>query len=105
LISGSEGTLVVLAKAPQIGRVKTRLTPPFTAAQAAAFYTAMLSDVLAASAGFAESLDLAAIVAVHPGEQCAAVGFEVVDAVGFDEAAQALGDVKKYFCHGYPPIR
>ena len=73
MISGCRGTLVVFAKAPQIGRVKTRLTPPFTSAQAAAFYTAMLSDVLAATAGIAESLDLAAIVAVHPGELRAAV--------------------------------
>jgi uncharacterized protein len=41
-------TLVVLAKAPQPGRVKTRLCPPCTPAQAAALATAALEDTLEA---------------------------------------------------------
>jgi glycosyltransferase A (GT-A) superfamily protein (DUF2064 family) len=41
-------TLVVLAKAPVPGRVKTRLTPPLTPAQAAAVAEAALADTLAA---------------------------------------------------------
>ena len=42
--------LVVIAKEPVPGRVKTRLTPPFTPVQAAALAEASLSDTLAAVA-------------------------------------------------------
>jgi glycosyltransferase A (GT-A) superfamily protein (DUF2064 family) len=41
-------TLLVLAKAPAPGRVKTRLTPPFTPAEAAGLAEAALCDTLAA---------------------------------------------------------
>ena len=40
--------LIVIAKAPVAGRVKTRLTPPFTPAQAAGLAAAALVDTLAA---------------------------------------------------------
>ncbi|WP_157246955.1 TIGR04282 family arsenosugar biosynthesis glycosyltransferase [Nonomuraea typhae] len=40
--------IVVIAKEPVPGRVKTRLTPPFTPAQAAALAEAALSDTLRA---------------------------------------------------------
>ena len=40
--------ILVLAKEPVPGRVKTRLTPPFTPAQAAALAEASLADTLAA---------------------------------------------------------
>jgi uncharacterized protein len=42
-------TLLVIAKAPVPGRVKTRMTPPFTPAEAAALATAALADTLAAA--------------------------------------------------------
>ena len=42
--------IVVIAKEPVPGRVKTRLTPPFTPAQAAALAEASLADTLAAVA-------------------------------------------------------
>ncbi|MFE1787041.1 glycosyltransferase, partial [Streptomyces sp. NPDC059525] len=41
-------SLLVIAKAPVPGRVKTRLTPPFTPGQAAALAEAALADTLAA---------------------------------------------------------
>lgn len=41
-------TLLILAKAPVPGRVKTRLTPPFTPAEAAGLAEAALRDTLAA---------------------------------------------------------
>ncbi|MFK0044159.1 DUF2064 domain-containing protein [Streptomyces sp. NPDC090741] len=41
-----EGTLIVVAKAPVPGRVKTRLTPHFTPQQAAALARASLQDTL-----------------------------------------------------------
>ncbi|MFG3106314.1 TIGR04282 family arsenosugar biosynthesis glycosyltransferase [Streptomyces tendae] len=43
-------TLLVIAKEPRPGRVKTRLTPPFTPAEAAALAAASLADTLAAVA-------------------------------------------------------
>ncbi|WP_432119396.1 TIGR04282 family arsenosugar biosynthesis glycosyltransferase [Streptomyces sp. bgisy032] len=43
-------TLVVIAKEPRPGRVKTRLTPPFTPAQAAGLAEAALADTLRAVA-------------------------------------------------------
>src|SRR4029453_10639579 len=43
-------TLIVIAKAPVPGRVKTRLCPPCTPAQAAALAEASLRDTLAAAA-------------------------------------------------------
>ena len=44
-------TLIVLAKAPAPGRVKTRLSPPLRPEQAAALARAALEDTLAAMAG------------------------------------------------------
>jgi uncharacterized protein len=44
------GQLLVIAKAPVPGQVKTRLTPPFTPQQAAALAEAALADTLAAVA-------------------------------------------------------
>jgi glycosyltransferase A (GT-A) superfamily protein (DUF2064 family) len=43
-------TLLVIAKSPAPGRVKTRLTPPCTPEQAARLAGAALSDTLAAAA-------------------------------------------------------
>ncbi|MGW0609062.1 TIGR04282 family arsenosugar biosynthesis glycosyltransferase [Streptomyces sp. NPDC002788] len=43
-------TLLVIAKEPRPGRVKTRLTPPFTPAEAAALAEASLADTLRAVA-------------------------------------------------------
>jgi uncharacterized protein len=62
----SRGRLAVFAKAPQPGRVKTRLCPPLTFEQAASLYAAMLDDVLEASAGFARTLGLEAWLHFEP---------------------------------------
>jgi len=43
--------LIVIAKAPVAGQVKTRLTPPFTPVEAAGLAAAALADTLAACAG------------------------------------------------------
>ncbi|MEV6863389.1 TIGR04282 family arsenosugar biosynthesis glycosyltransferase [Streptosporangium subroseum] len=45
------GQIVVIAKEPVAGRVKTRLTPPFSPEEAAALATAALTDTLDAVAG------------------------------------------------------
>ncbi|MDU0255102.1 DUF2064 domain-containing protein [Streptomyces sp. PU10] len=44
----ADTTLLVIAKEPRPGRVKTRLTPPFTPVEAAALAEAALADTLAA---------------------------------------------------------
>ncbi|MEJ5945758.1 DUF2064 domain-containing protein [Pseudokineococcus basanitobsidens] len=48
---GVRGTVVVLAKAPVPGRVKTRLHPPLSLERAADLAAAALADVLAAATG------------------------------------------------------
>lgn len=68
MTTGSGGALIVFAKDPVPGRVKTRLVPPFSPLQAAEFYAAMLADVLEASGLFARVYGLAPILAIHPPE-------------------------------------
>jgi rSAM/selenodomain-associated transferase 1 len=63
--------LVVFAKAPRPGEVKTRLCPPFSPAEAAAFYTHLLDDVLEHTAEVAPRLGLETWLAVHPPEAVA----------------------------------
>jgi rSAM/selenodomain-associated transferase 1 len=60
------GALVVFAKRPEPGQVKTRLCPPFRPDQAAAFYAAMFADVLETSTAAAARLGLETVLAIHP---------------------------------------
>ena len=88
------GAVVVFARRPAAGRVKTRLSPPLSPAQAAELYRAMLADVLAATAGFAEHLRLAPVLAVTPPEACAELArhapadYQVVAQRGADLSAR-----------------
>lgn len=67
----SIGAIVVFAKAPRPGEVKTRLTPPLAPETAAALYSALLSDVLRTTAEIADALALVPCLAVHPADACA----------------------------------
>ena len=69
--------LIVFAKRPDPGRVKTRMTPPLSADHAAALYAAMLADVLATSALFARSRDVEAVLAVDPPDACGVMARDV----------------------------
>ena len=69
------GAIVVFAKPPRPGLVKTRMSPPLSLEEAAELYASLLDDVLATTAELAAELDLAPIVAVHPPDACA----ELVD--------------------------
>lgn len=62
----SRAAIVVFAKAPRPGLVKTRMSPPLTPDQAAQLYAHLLDDVLAATAAFAGSLRLDSVLAVYP---------------------------------------
>lgn len=58
--------LVVFAKQPVPGRVKTRMSPPLSDAEAAELYERLLDDVLAVSAVAVERFDLEGVLAVDP---------------------------------------
>jgi hypothetical protein len=66
MTGSARGRLVVFAKQPLPGAVKTRFTPPFSSVEAAGFYEAMLADVLEVSADFARTNRVEAVLAVHP---------------------------------------
>ncbi len=86
----SRGVLIVFAKAPRAGVVKTRLCPPFTPEEAAELYARLLTDVLVASAELARELGLVARLAVHPPQACGEIArgapslFSVVPQRGSD---------------------
>ncbi|MGE4607083.1 MAG: TIGR04282 family arsenosugar biosynthesis glycosyltransferase [Myxococcota bacterium] len=75
--AGTTGALIVFAKDPVPGRVKTRLVPPFTPRQAAEFYAAMLDDVLEASSRFARVYGLTPILAIDPPEAVGSIAARV----------------------------
>ena len=67
--------IVVIGKAPVPGRVKTRLTPPFSPGQAAQLAEAALADTLAAAAQVSVTRRVLALDG-QPGDWLPA-GFEV----------------------------
>ncbi len=88
------GAIVVMAKRPAPGQVKTRLSPPFSPEQAAAFYREMLADVLAATDQIAKRLSLWPVLAVSPADArselagMAPPGYQVVAQRGANLAAR-----------------
>ncbi len=90
----SAGVLIVFAKAPRPGAVKTRLTPSLSPEAAAGLYACMLADVLETSAAACAALGLEAWLAVHPEEACAELArvappaFRLVGQRGPDLAAR-----------------
>lgn len=62
------GVLVLFAKEPTPGKVKTRMTPPFSAQQAAELYECLLQDTLDASRSMAKAHDLHFVMAIDPPE-------------------------------------
>ena len=87
--------VVVIAKEPVPGRVKTRLTPPFTPGEAAALAEAALTDTLAAVAATTVARRVLALDGA-PGRWLPA-GFDVIGqrGAGLDERiAWALADCR-----------
>jgi len=88
------GVLLVLAKQPEPGRVKTRMVPPLSPQQASDLYFEMLQDVLFASGRIAVEIGLAPILAVHPPHAVSALArsapteFQVVPQRGADLGAR-----------------
>jgi rSAM/selenodomain-associated transferase 1 len=106
----TRGVLIVFAKRPEPGRVKTRLCPAFTPEQAAGLYRAMLADVLEASAGMAAGAGLDAVLAVAPAEACAELArtsppvFRVIAQRGADLGARMEWAVAEAAAGGASPI-
>ena len=104
------GVVVVFAKAPVAGRVKTRLCPPLSPEQAADLYACMLDDVLETTAGAAEALGLAAVLTVDPPEARAVLVrrappiFRVVAQHGRDLSARMARSVAEQAAGGLRPI-
>ena len=69
--------LLVIAKEPVPGRVKTRLTPPCTPAQAAALARAAIEDTLAAAAAVRRDIRRVLVLDGKPGDWVPG-GFEVI---------------------------
>jgi len=104
------GAILVFAKAPRPGLVKTRMTPPFSPSEAAEFYACLLDDVLEATAESARRLGLDAVVAVHPAEACAEIArrapptFRVVAQCGQDLAQRMRWAVSEAAAGGFSPV-
>jgi len=70
-------TLLIIAKAPVPGRVKTRLSPPCTPGQAAVLAAAALADTLRAAAGARRPARRVLVLDGRPGPWVPA-GFDVI---------------------------
>lgn len=81
----SDACLILFAKTPLAGRVKTRLCPPLTHHQAALLYRAFLQDI-AESCGQLRNVDLALAYSGEPAPLRELVGLDwrFVEQVGFD---------------------
>jgi rSAM/selenodomain-associated transferase 1 len=101
------GVLVVFAKEPVPGRVKTRLCPPFTPDEAARFYAALLEDVLEASLAACQRLGLEAVLALDPPEaiaRVAAVGFRCEPQRGADLGVRMEHAAAREWACGAGPV-
>jgi hypothetical protein len=86
-----KGWLVVFAREPVPGRAKTRLSPPFSPAEAAAFYRCLLADVLDESAAAAARLALEPVLVVDPPGATAELAARAP--AGFRALPQAPGEL------------
>ena len=77
MTASAAGVVVVFAKAPRPGHVKTRMVPPLSPDEAAGLYARMLDDVLASTARFARELDLRAVACLHPPDACGEIACSV----------------------------
>ena len=88
----SDRVVVVFAKRPAPGAVKTRMCPPLSPEQAAVLYAAMLDDVLATTAAAAGDAGAACWLAVYPPD---AVGELAARHPGFCAVPQSGADLSQ----------
>ncbi|MGE4650540.1 MAG: TIGR04282 family arsenosugar biosynthesis glycosyltransferase [Myxococcota bacterium] len=104
------GALIVFARRPEPGRVKTRLSPPLSPEQAAELYGAMLDDVLEVSAEAARIHELELWLVVTPAgavaelsRRCPA-GFQVFPQQGRDLSERMSRALAMAVARGVPRI-
>lgn len=102
-----QGAIVVVAKAPQVGKVKTRLCPPLGYEQAAALYTGFLLDTVEIALGVADcqvkivcpsAQDALELKQILPPE----IGYVVQDTPGLSAALTQA--VKECLDQGYQKV-
>ncbi len=103
------GALIVFAKDPEPGRVKTRMCPPFSPEEAAGFYAAMLEDVLEASEAMAADNGLQPILALDPpgvveGYAQRLKAYRVVAQRGADLSVRMENAAADAFAAGFAPV-
>ncbi|UCF41724.1 MAG: TIGR04282 family arsenosugar biosynthesis glycosyltransferase [Gemmatimonadota bacterium] len=104
------GAILVFAKSPEPGRVKTRMTPPLSAALAAELYARMLDDILEHTGRLAAELGLQPFLVVDPPSARAAMAarapetFRVMAQEGSDLAARMERAVGQVAAAGHTPI-
>ena len=102
--------LIVFAKVPRPGEVKTRMCPPLSHLEAAELYASMLADVLEASSRAARRLGIDPVLALHPGALGRALSidvptpFRVVSQRGPDLAARMAWAVREAAAGGAPRL-
>jgi len=102
--------VVVFAKEPRAGLVKTRLVPPLSPELAAGLYAAMLDDVLETTAAAAPELGLEPVLAVHPANAAASMAarapaaYRVIAQCGEDLGARMAHAVAEAAAGGFDPI-
>ncbi len=113
----AEGVLLVFAKEPRPGFVKTRMTPHFSAEKAAQFYACLLDDVLEVSLSAGAALGLDVVLAVSPTSACrefaeraealcgdSPSSYQVVAQRGSDLSERMASAVSEARAAGYPRI-
>jgi rSAM/selenodomain-associated transferase 1 len=111
------GVLLVFAKAPRPGLVKTRMTPHLSPEKAAQLYACLLDDVLQVSLGAGAALGLDVVLAVSPPSACPELAeradalcdgnsssFQVVAQQGRDLSERMASAVAEAGAAGYPRI-
>lgn len=104
------GAIVVFAKQPRPGLVKTRMTPPLSFEEASALYSHMLDDVLEATCSIAQQLALEPVLALHPAEAVPEMsrrvppGFRVVVQRGQDLSRRMVWAAAEVAAGGASPI-
>lgn len=104
------GVLVVFAKEPRAGHVKTRMTPPLAPEEAASLYGCLLDDVLETMAHAAPAAGLEPVLALHPAESVTSFArrvpkaFRVIAQRGRDLAERMAWAVAEVGASGATPI-
>jgi uncharacterized protein len=100
--SGSDPVLVIMAKAPRPGAVKTRLAPSLSAEAMTAFYCCLLEDTLTLARSLGD-VDVAIMCPLSDVNELAQLGNEVsVVAQKGEGLAAGLTSVFAHFAGGHP---